>query len=275
MKKHFLLATAFVASFLFTQVTALAQETPGNPGPDSTATLPVTESAFDYPVFTFGPRLGINFSNVNFSGGNENTETVFGNTYKVKEDLKDDRENFVGFQAGAFFNIAFNKLFSLQPEIVYTQKGARFTGANRNFETDVLDEYVSVVKLNYLEIPVLAKVTFGSDSSNFFITAGPAVSYLLSGHERYRISGKTTEQDAPFAYNDETFAKYNRLDATVYAGIGFTYASRIGRFSVEGRYGYGLLDLIDYKEKPEGIAKVSNRTISLLASYNIALGRNK
>ena len=54
-----------------------------------------------------------------------------------------------GFAAGGFVSIGINDLFSIQPEVLFVQKGAKLTE----------DGDEATLKLNYVEVPILAVFT--------------------------------------------------------------------------------------------------------------------
>ena len=64
----------------------------------------------------FGPRLGLNLSNVSNSG----TPSGFNQTTK----------SIVGLQVGGTLNMGINDNFSFEPSLLFTHKGAEFTGSD-------------------------------------------------------------------------------------------------------------------------------------------------
>jgi hypothetical protein len=107
--------------------------------------LPQTASA----GVRFGLKGGANIANVN------------GNWDETLGDWKSS----VGFCGGIFLELNFGKILTIQPEVLYTMKGAD-TGDGK-------------LKFDYLEIPVLLKLRIPTGSLHPFIFAGPAFGFNL------------------------------------------------------------------------------------------------
>ncbi len=81
----------------------------------------------------------------------------------------------VGFLAGAFVSLRLSPHSSFQMEMEYIQKGSR---KNANLETGDLNSYL--LRLHYLEIPILYQYTF---ARRFAVEIGPAADVLLGSYE--------------------------------------------------------------------------------------------
>lgn len=97
----------------------------------------------------FGIKGGANIANVN---GN------------FSESLADWKSS-VGFCAGIFLELNFGRILTIQPEVLYTMKGA--------------DAGTGKLKFDYIEIPVLLKIRIPIGSIHPFIFAGPAFGFNL------------------------------------------------------------------------------------------------
>jgi hypothetical protein len=97
----------------------------------------------------FGIKGGANIANVN---GNFS-------------DSLSDWKNTVGFCGGIFLELNFGRVLTVQPEVLYTMKGAD-TGTGK-------------LSFDYLEIPVLLKVRIPTGSIHPFVFAGPAFGFVL------------------------------------------------------------------------------------------------
>ena len=82
--------------------------------------------------------------------------------------------NKVGPFAAVFVNYQPVHHSSLQFEIQYVQKGSRKTA---DYEVQDYNSYL--LRLNYIEIPLLYQYHFGW----FLLEAGPSVAFLMSAHE--------------------------------------------------------------------------------------------
>jgi hypothetical protein len=97
----------------------------------------------------FGLKGGASIANVN---GNWNDELG-------------DWKSTIGFCGGIFLELNFGKILTIQPEVLYTMKGAD-TGDGK-------------LQFDYIEIPVLLKVRIPIGSIHPFIFAGPAFGWNL------------------------------------------------------------------------------------------------
>jgi len=97
----------------------------------------------------FGIKGGANIANVN------------GNFTDAIADWK----STVGFCGGIFLELNFGRVLTIQPEVLYTMKGA--------------DAGTGKLKFDYLEIPILLKLRIPTGSLHPFVFAGPAFGFNL------------------------------------------------------------------------------------------------
>lgn len=104
------------------------------------------------------------------------------------------------FHAGVLANFAFNDMISVQPEVQYSQKGAKVS-SNGDYH----------LNLNYIDVPVLVKVATGA--TGLFFEAGPQIGFLASS----KIKDGSTSAD----FKDYT----HKVDFGYAAGLGFQVAN--------------------------------------------------
>ncbi len=146
-----------------------------------------------------GPRLGIRAG---------------ANLSNLSGDLTDDSRfnNKLGYHAGitANFPISADNFFSIQPELLYSNKG--FKNNPEDFDrngTRITRE--GSVNFNYLELPLLARINAGP----LYFEAGPQASYLLGIRDN-------TEQTPLISTGDRISPDgMNRFELGYAAGIGF------------------------------------------------------
>lgn len=152
----------------------------------------------------------------------------------------------VGFNAGIFWKLAVAEGFSIQPELLYSQKGAKAT-----YDNFLQGEGEYRFNLNYLELPLLATVNLGK---HFNIHAGPYAGYLLSANV------KDVEDDGTIngavELNEDNF---ERFDYGVAAGLGLD----IENFSLGARYNYGLKEIGESGLAGEITRNAKNNGISI------------
>jgi len=198
---------------------------------------------------------------------------------------QDDVVTNTGFTAGIGFNLPLTEdgFFSVQPELLYVQKGYRI-----NY-TNPLGSLDSRQKFNYLEVPVLAKVNFGTETIKLYVNAGPSFGYALGGsHESIvksgplsiTTSGKNLFKEEPANTNgDDDYYDpkyYNRLDLGLQFGGGVGLAVGPGALLLDARYGMGLnyfyKGRTDNNSNGDNEPNFKNRVFAFTLGYAIPLG---
>jgi hypothetical protein len=201
----------------------------------STSQVAFSQTTTDSTAPKFGVKGGVNFSN-------------------LYTDDVEDNNILTGFNVGVFAKLPITQTFAIQPELLYTTKGAELK-YNNAFVTGT-----STFKLNYLELPVLLVVNL---SENFNVHAGPYFAYLIDGEAKNDSQGTLFDAENNLDNDD-----FNKFDTGLSVGIGYD-TDKIG-FGV--RYNYGLQKVgkernyngIDYTY-PDG----KNSAINLYLSYSI------
>jgi len=143
------------------------------------------------------------------------------------DEVKD--ENFkAGFNAGVYAKLPVTRGLSIQPELLYSNKGAKLTYDLPNILGGD-GEYR--FNLHYVELPVMAVINV---VKNFNIHAGPYVSYLAGAN--------VTRLDDDNDINDITELEadnFNRIDYGLAGGIGFDFQN----LTLGARYNYGLREI--------------------------------
>lgn len=157
---------------------------------------------------SFGVRGGLNFANLN---------------------NVDDTDSRTGFMAGAYVNIGVPMSpISIQPEVLYTQKG--------------YDAPLGTVKLDYIEVPVLAKFSFAPGPVTPHVYFGP---YLA-----LNVNAEAGSEDIKDAVKDTDF------------GVVVGAEADISKFNVGVRYGAGLTKIA------ENDSDGKNGVFSIVAGIN-------
>jgi len=152
-----------------------------------------------------------------------------------------DRKSTTGFQGGIGVDLPVSPMFSVQPELLFIQKG----GKNIS-EIDEDNRLEQRIYYNYIEVPVMAKLKFyGEDSgSGFYFLAGPFAGLALGGRytEDRTILGVHTERNADFNFenkDEDDFQK--RLDW----GVSFGGGVQFSHVFLDLRYNLGINNLLD------------------------------
>jgi hypothetical protein len=159
--------------------------------------LTLTGSIFAQQA-SIGLKAGLNVSNLSNSSGY-------------------DMGSKLGFNGGLLAHIHLNPTLALQPEVVYSGQGAKYT-VNGTEHT---------LNLNYINIPVQLQYMF---NNGFRLQTGPQVGFLASVKDKVGDgeTGYFTSQD------------FKTVDFSWSAGLGYLSASGLG---VDGRYNFGISNI--------------------------------
>jgi hypothetical protein len=153
----------------------------------------------------------------------------------------DDDDWRTGFTAGAFLTYRFHRYVALQPEFVFTQKGAKASISDDEVGTIDAD-----AKLDYFELPLLLRIMapLGRSGSNMpYAVLGPTVGFE-SGCE---VEGKAAGVSMSFDCS-ELDADVKSVDYGAVFGGGWTFPVYSAQVSLDGRY---VLMLSDFDESDE------------------------
>ncbi|MFH6992436.1 porin family protein [Flavobacterium sp. FlaQc-48] len=184
----------------------------------------------------FGVKGGFNMSNLYGSGDDVNDNNVL-----------------YGFNAGVYATLPISDFVAIQPEILFTTKGAKLEYDNAFASGD------AKFKLNYIEVPLLVRVNI---TKNFNVHAGGYASYLVS-------SKVTGSGDVSFEQEIDR-DDLNKFDAGIAAGVGVDF----NPISIGLRYNYGLTNV--GKERTDAITGTTytfpdakNSNLTLYLSYKL------
>jgi len=148
-----------------------------------------------------------------------------------------------GFVGGVFARYGLSDRWSLEPEALFTMRGAEFS----------VDEIETEQQTNYIEIPVLARIAWGHDAMfRPSLFAGPSVGFLLKNRI---VDG--AEIDLKDGSND--------VDAGGIVGAALDYSLGAGVLVLDARYEMGLVSW-----SPDLSAR--NSTLSFTLGYGFPMG---
>ncbi|HET6244881.1 MAG: PorT family protein [Bacteroidetes bacterium] len=137
------------------------------------------------------------------------------NLYNIKYGNGTRHDSKVGFHAGLLGHFHMSKHFGLQPEVYYSNQGARHTFNNR----------VTTLNLNYVNVPVLFQYMI---NDGFRLHAGPQIGFL--------VNSETKHNDINVYQNKNI----NFLDFGITLGMSYVFKSNFG---IDARYNHGLRDI--------------------------------
>ncbi|MCX6567806.1 MAG: porin family protein [Candidatus Aminicenantes bacterium] len=134
--------------------------------------------------------------------------------------------NLPYYTGGIYFSLKLGPL-AIQPEVLYTRMGAKYA-----IDADSL-EY----RFDYIQVPLLLKLSvIPVGPIRPVIYAGGYGSYMLKANGVETIGGVSDETDL-----GDMFEKY---DYGVIGGAGIEFKLPGISFSIEGRYNYGLKNIL-------------------------------
>ena len=153
---------------------------------------------------TAGPRFGIK------AGGNLSDLTNL-----------DREKSKIGFYAGVFMNAPISSDFSIQPEVVYSQQGAKFKDFGN--VTDLK------TNLGYINVPVMVQYNATPD---FYLEAGPEFGFLVDAQDKGKFNG--------VSYKNSGTDGYNTFNFGMGLGAGYRFTPNI---SINARYTAGFTNI--------------------------------
>lgn len=157
-----------------------------------------------------------------------------------------DTDMKIGFNVGVGMEYQFSDMWSIQPSLMLTQKGAK------------IKEDGETMKFNpmYLEIPVLAAARFAvADNQNIVVKAGPYFAFGVAGKV------KVGDDKADFFGDGDDQFGGKRFDC----GIGVGVAYEIGKFFVGLDGEFGFTNVVDFKS--DGVSNPKNMNFSIGVGY--------
>jgi hypothetical protein len=149
----------------------------------------------------FGLKGGLNVSHLNNSNGTEMGSKL-------------------GFHAGVLAHVHLSPQIAIQPEVVYSSQGTKYTVADGEHE----------LGLGYINIPVQLQYMF---NNGFRLQTGPQLGFLAS------VKDKTRGAETGIFTSDD----FKAIDFSWSVGLGYLSTSGLG---IDGRYNFGMSDINDF-----------------------------
>lgn len=172
----------------------------------------------------FGVKGGINFANMTFSTSGMDISP----------------KSIVGFHVGPVADFELHESLYFNTGLLYSLKGFKL-----EFEGEGVTE-----QLNYLEIPLNIAYKFStSETTNFFIQAGPYLGYALSG--KNKMDGETVDVE----FGDGQMKRFD-------LGLGIGLGLELGPIVPSVSYQFGLANLSDDSD-----ITVKNKVLQVSIAY--------
>lgn len=163
----------------------------------------------------------------------------------IGDDVPDNNKVKPGFKVGVGYEYQFNDLISLQPSLMFSTKGTKYTNSVTLPTLGSIDSKVTVNQM-YLELPIFVGFRFNvGGNTNLVLSVGPYLAYGVGGKTKAKVS---TDIDIPsedlntIEGSHDTFGD-DFIEQRFDAGIGAAVAVEFGRFFVGVDTGFGLVNL--------------------------------
>lgn len=172
------------------------------------------------------------------------------------------QQSLGGFTAGIDFRYAEEQHVGLLAELNFTQRGWK-----EDFE-EAPFEYTR--RLNYIELPVMTHIFFGSRKVKCFFNLGPQVGYMISDGitANFDYEHPDDVKDFPGEYRPTAQMAMkikNRFDYGIAGGLGMELVvAKKHSILLEGRYYYGLGNLFHSSKADEFSASRGNSIVVTL-----------
>ena len=187
----------------------------------------------------FGVKAGYNYSTL--SGETSSISTI---------------EGLSGFYIGGLVELPISNMLSIRPELIFSRQGVDLRQGLKNLSirTDT-----SEIRLDYLNIPVMAKVNLGP----IFLEGGVQFGFLVN---KPKVDSYIANV---YLRNLLDKDSYNSFDFGVGAGLGVKLNQR---FFVETRYTYSLTNVFEPNDKHFKSSLISDGDNFKNSVFSIGLG---
>ncbi len=208
--------------------------------------------------FSIGVKGGLSIPNLSSGGSNSNP-------------LNSGYSSRLGPDAAVYFEYHFSNFFSLQPEIEYSSQGGKKNGLQAYptpeqvtplFPPGQAPAYLyanfkNETKLNYIMIPVLAKIGFDlGENFRLYIDLGPYIGFLASAKQVtsgtslvYADAGgqmPLSPQTQSFDATTDVKSSINSTNFGLEGGVGLAYVFGRNSVFIEGGGNYGFKNIQKY-----------------------------
>lgn len=178
----------------------------------------------------------------------------------------EDQKSKIGFNAGVFATIPVAESFSIQPELLYNQLGAKVKSTDEFTVGDTTTRNVESYSthLDYLSVPVMFQYNF---VPNFYVEAGPEFGFMVGAKNKGDrtttiTTGSSTTTDTASYTDDIDKDNLNTFNFGIGIGAGYYFTDNIG---VTARYTAGVTDVA--KDRPNGSDAIRNNNFQVGLAY--------
>ncbi|MEM9259890.1 MAG: porin family protein, partial [Bacteroidota bacterium] len=191
-----------------------------------------------------------------------------GTTYFTlnNDEINEEAKSTLGVDLAIPVEFRISSVFSVQPELHFTQKGVQFEDVVNG------EDQTIAVKTNYLELPVLIKANFGAQRLKGYAFIAPSVGYATNRFLSEKL-GDADRVKKEVEFIETEAAKSRRWDFSAIGGVGASLQAGVGAIVMDVRYSFGLSDNTKFNdEAPDDWEKTTNRGCTLSVGYMLPIG---
>ncbi len=149
-------------------------------------------------------------------------------------------------QAALVAEFGLGEHFALQAELNYTARGFKIKEGVRLDIVDIPIDLGTTIetKVNYINLPILAKYKFGKGPIKGYVMAGPELGYAVNGSFKTKARVIVEFTLVEESINLEKVGT-QRFDAGAAVGAGMAFDTGRGDFFVDARYARSFTDLVE------------------------------
>jgi long-subunit fatty acid transport protein len=155
----------------------------------------------------YGLKIGANIANI-YSTPNDGVENI-------------NQSNIIGIAGGFYMEVPFNDKWYLNPEIIYTQKGATFTyNYTHDYNDNQRDNHKSSHELKLAYIELNPNINYKA-SNKISLNFGPSISYLIT--QEYIILNDIIENEVETPNEELPEGEFSEENFEIGINLGFSY----------------------------------------------------
>lgn len=194
------------------------------------------------------------------------TMATFTSEFDADEVLESNYDERLGFAAGVWMNLGPDVGFSLQPEILYVQKGAKLEHVMVVNSTWGDKEY----QLDYVEVPLLLRLNIPvAEASGFYVMGGPAFAFNVKADRVVEFEdGNGVE-----VLREDIDELVKDTETSWIVGVGV----QAGIMTIEGRYSISMDTILEEGvraepaagdgEKPNMATDLKNEVVAVMVGF--------
>ncbi len=177
------------------------------------------------------------------------------NVSSLSKDGYEDSKSKAGFYGGILMNAPVSEMFSIQPEVLYSQYGAKVTRVDAG--TVLGNTYTSKssasLNLDYITVPIMFQF---HATPAFYIEAGPEFGFLVNAKAKdYSSTVVNGSETTTSNESGDIKDNYSSFNMGAGLGLGFNFTENLG---INARYVAGFTDINKKNEDENGNTSLQN-----------------